>query len=38
MGAKVIVCVVVVAMVAGRERMAGASGASLTIVRKNTCL
>lgn len=38
MGAKVIVCVVVVAMVAGWERMAGASGASLTIVRKNTCL
>lgn len=34
MGAKVIVCVVVVAMVAGRERMAGASGASLTILRK----
>lgn len=38
MGAKVIVRVVVVAMVTGRERMAGASGASLTIVRKNTCL
>lgn len=38
MGAKVIVCVVVVAMVASRERMAGASRASLTIVRKNTCL
>ena len=38
MGAKVIVCVVVVAMVAGRERRAGARRASLTIVRKNTCL
>ena len=40
MGAKVIVCVVVVvvAMAAGRDRMAGASGASLTILRKNTCL
>ena len=38
MGVKVIVCVVVVAMVAGSERMAGASGTSLTIVRKNTCL
>ena len=38
MGAKVIVCVVVVAMVAGSERMAGASGVSLTILRKNTCL
>ena len=38
MGAKVIVCVVVVAMVAGRDGMAGASRASLTIVRKNTCL
>ena len=37
MGAKVIVCVVVVAMVAGRERMAGASRASLTIVRKPAC-
>lgn len=38
MGAKVIVCVVVVAMVAGRVRMAGASRESLTILRKNTCL
>ena len=37
MGAKVIVRVVVVAMVAGRKRKAGTSGASLTIVRKNTC-
>lgn len=38
MGAKVIVCVVVVAMVAGRERMAGASRASLTILRKKHLL